>query len=264
MIVHEVVTTEKVAFTYRVAGIGSRFLAWLVDVGILLVLMFVGLCLGIVIDIGRAGLGGVVILSARFVLMFGYFLLFEWLWNGQTLGKYVVGIRVVTWEGTSMSFMQSAIRNILRAADGLPFPFVLYGLGFAVAICNREQRRLGDLAAGTLVVHAERRARPIQALLETSGDADRAWRVQVRQRLNLLERDQKQTILDLCLRRDQLRLSERARLFRATAQYFQDELGLAPEQYQSDEKFVLALGSEIGALGERRGVSPPVAGQPAG
>jgi uncharacterized RDD family membrane protein YckC len=259
MILHEVLTTEKVPFTYRVAGVGSRFLAWLVDVGLLLVLMFLGLCLGLVVDIGRAGLGGAVILSVRFAVLFGYFILFEWLWSGQTLGKYVVGIRVVTGQGTSVSFLQSAARNILRVADGLPVPFVLYTLGFAVAVCNREQRRLGDLAAGTLVVHAERRARPIQSLQETSGETDRAWRVQVRQRLNQLGRDQKQTILDLCLRRDQLRLSERARLFRATAQYFQDELGLAPKQYQSDEKFVLALAAEIGTRGAEPAALIPIA-----
>jgi uncharacterized RDD family membrane protein YckC len=246
MILHEVLTTERVAFTYRVAGIGSRFLAWLVDAALLMVILFIGSCLGGVVEIGRGGLGGAVSLVTGFAVLFVYPIFFEWLWNGQTPGKHLLGIRVVTWQGTGMSFMQSALRNILRAADGLPIPFVLYTLGLAVALCNREQRRLGDLAAGTFVVHAERRARPIQALREASGEADRAWRAQVRQRLNQLERDQKQTILDLSLRRDQLRLSERARLFRATAQYFQDELGLAPEQYQSDEKFVLALAAEIG------------------
>jgi uncharacterized RDD family membrane protein YckC len=248
MILHEVLTTEKVPFTYRVAGMGSRFLAWLVDFGLILVLLFMGACLGLVAEIGRSGMGVAIMMVSSFAVQFAYFLLFEWLWHGQTPGKNLLGIRVVTWQGTSMSFMQSTLRNILRFVDGLPLPLpVLYTLGFAVAACSWEHRRLGDLAAGTLVVHVERRARPIQALHGGGSEADRAWRAQARQRLNQLERAQKQTVLDLCLRRDQLRVAERARLFQATSGFFQERLGLLPEKYQSDEKFVLALAGEIGA-----------------
>lgn len=247
MILHQVVTTEKVPFTYRVAGIGARFLAWLVDLGLLVVILFIGVFLGIVVEIGRAGMGGAVVLAVAFAAQVCYFLLFEWAWQGLTPGKYVIGIRVVTWNGTSMSFLQSAGRNILRFADGLPLPLpLLYTLGVAVASYNREHRRLGDLAAGTLVVHVDRRHRPIQALQESGNEADRAWRQQARQRLAQLDRDQKQTLLDLALRRDQLRLAERARMFRAAALYFRNEAGLSPERYQSDEKFILALAAEIG------------------
>jgi uncharacterized RDD family membrane protein YckC len=250
VILHQVITTEKVPFTYRVAGIGARFLAWLVDAGLLVVILFIGAYLAMVVEIGRAGLGGAVFLAAFFVTQVCYFLFFEWAWHGQTPGKHLMGIRVVTWNGTSMSFLQSAGRNILRFADGLPFPLpLLYTLGVGVAACNREHRRLGDLAAGTLVVHVERRPRPIQALQESRGEADRAWRQQARQRLAQLNRDQKQTLLDLVLRRDQLRVAERARMFRAAAQYFRHEAGLSPERYQSDEKFILALEAEIGTRG---------------
>jgi len=252
MILHQVVTTEKVPFTYRVAGIGARFLAWLVDAGLLVVILFIGAYLASVVELGRSGSGLGVFLAVLFGAQCVYFLFFEWLWNGQTPGKYAMGIRVVTWQGTGVSFLQSASRNLLRLADGMPlviqtlFLPVLYLLGTAVAACNREHRRLGDLAAGTLVVHVEHRLRPIQALQESRGQADRAWRQVARQRLAQLDRDQKQTLLDLVLRRDQLRLEERARIFRAAALYFRREAGLAPEQYQSDEKFVLALAGEIG------------------
>jgi uncharacterized RDD family membrane protein YckC len=246
MILHQVITTEKVPFSYRVAGMGSRLLAWLVDAGLLIVLWFAGVFLAVAAEIGRAGMGAAIYAMWLFALMWGYFLLFEWLWHGQTPGKRALGIRVITWEGTSLSFLQSAGRNILRFVDGLPLPFVLYGLGFAVAACNREQRRLGDLLAGTLVVHIDLKAKPIRVFQEGGGEADRVWRAQVRQRLSQLDREQKQAILDLCLRRDQLRVSDRAKLFRATAEYFQDRLSLAPEAYQSDEKFVLLLAAEIG------------------
>ena len=68
----------------------------------------------------------------------------------------------------------------------------------------------------------------------------------IRQRLAQLEREQKQTLLDLSLRRNQLSVPDRARLFRAAAEFLQERLDLAPEQYVSDEKFVLQLAAMLG------------------
>lgn len=252
MIRHEVLTTEKVPFSYRVAGLGSRFLAWLIDALALLVLGSMGLCLGGVIMIGRPGLGMAVFIIGQFVVMWGYFLCFEWLWHGQTLGKYVLGIRVIQWRGTAITFFQSAVRNLLRVADSLPIPLPLGPglLGFAVAACNREQRRLGDLAADTLVVHVERNVKPILALHDARTEADRQRLALLRQRLGQLDREQKQTLLDLCLRRDQLHVLERARLFQAAAHFVEKRLELAPDEYESAEKFVLQMAA---VLGERPG-----------
>jgi uncharacterized RDD family membrane protein YckC len=250
MLRHEVVTTEKVPFTYRVAGMGSRFLAWLVDALIWVGLAGIGVGLMTALEIGRGGVGAAVLFVWMFVLRWGYFLTFEWLWQGQTPGKRLVGIRVIDWGGTAVSFEQSAVRNIVRLVDGLPF----YGVGFVVAAGNRQHRRLGDLAAGTLVVHVERGARPVTALAEPRTEADRARLALLRQRLDRLDREQKQALLDLCLRREQLRVAERARLFRAAAQFVQGRLDLAPGEYESDEKFVVQL---AGVLGERRGGESP-------
>ncbi|MBY0524588.1 MAG: RDD family protein [Gemmataceae bacterium] len=254
MILHEVVTTEKVPFTYRVAGIGSRFLAWLVDAGIILLFGFVGMMVANVLEGGREGLGIAVFLLAVFVLRWGYFLCFEWLWQGQTPGKRIVGIRVIQWRGTGISFYQSAARNFVRMIDGLPLVFLpgFFGflamltcppglLGFLVAIGNEKQRRLGDWAAGTLVVHVERQAKPIQALHDGITESGPLSEVVVRQRLGQLTRPQKQTLLDLCLRRDQLRVSDRAQLFHATADYLKARFDLTPREHQSDEKFVVYL-----------------------
>jgi len=249
---HQVVTTEKVPFSYRVAGLGSRFLAWLVDLFVLLGLDLMGGMIASVLIIGRPGLGMAVMIVWQFVLMWGYFLFFEWLWHGQTPGKALVGIRVIQWRGTGMNFYQSAIRNLLRVVDSLPAPVPLGPglLGFAVAACNRGHRRLGDLAANTLVVHVERNVRPVLSLAEARGEADRQRLTLLRQRLSQLDREQKQTLLDLCLRRDQLRVLERARLFRATAHFFEQRLKLAPDEHESAEKFVLQMAA---VLSERPG-----------
>jgi uncharacterized RDD family membrane protein YckC len=245
---HEVITTEKVPFRYRVAGLGSRFLAWLVDLLVLIGLDFVGAIVGSVLVAGRPGLGRALFILWNFVVLWGYFLLFEWLWHGQTPGKALLGIRVIQWRGTAMNFFQAAVRNLLRVVDSLPVPLPLGpGLvGFVVAACNREHRRLGDLAADTLVVHVERRASSILALADGRGEVDRSRLALLRQRLSQLDREQKQTLLDLCLRRDQLRVVERARLFEAAARFFQQRLGLAPDEHESAEKFVLQMAAALG------------------
>jgi uncharacterized RDD family membrane protein YckC len=248
MIRHEVLTTEKVPFRYRVAGPGARFLAWLIDAAILAGLFLAGVLMGTALEAGREGLGMALMALWVFGLQWGYFLLFEWLWQGQTLGKFLIGLRVIDSGGRSIGFLQSAIRNVLRVVDALPVPMPLWcGLaGFAVAACNRESRRLGDLAAGTLVVYLERRWRPVRALQEAAEALDRSRLSLLRQRLTSLSREQKESILDLSLRRDQLRWNERARLFQAVANFTQARLELEPEEYESPEKFVLRLGAVLG------------------
>src|SRR5262249_15631061 len=99
------------------------------------------------------------------------------------------------------------------------------------------------LAGDTLVVLVERRTRPLQAA--TGVGDDRGRLALMRQRLAQLDREQKQCLLDLCLRREQVRLAERARLFRAASLYVQGQLGLAPGQCESDEKFVLQLAAAL-------------------
>ena len=240
---HQVVTTEKVPITYRVAGMGSRFLAWLIDLGVIAILFAAGFGLHIPLEMARPGVGNAFLVLWIFALQWGYFLFFEWLWVGQTPGKRLMGLRVLQMNGTSISFLQAAVRNLIRVADALPF---FYAVGFVVAACSRHQRRLGDLAAETLVVYMERKARAVRPLPEGAPPADKALAALVRQRLAQLDRRQQQALLDLCLRRDQLPLRDRARLFQTTADYFERRLSLTRDEYQSDEKFVLQLAALLG------------------
>jgi uncharacterized RDD family membrane protein YckC len=243
---HEVITSEKVPFTYRVAGLGSRFLAGLADMGLLLVLLVMGLLAGSALELARGGLGMAFIALWVFGLIFGYFLLFEWLWLGQTPGKRLLNVRVIQWQGTRPGFAQAAVRNLVRLIDLLPGT---YGVGFLVSACNREGRRLGDLAAGTLVVYQERFRGAVRALHRPLSTSEEARETLLRQRLEQLDRRQKQVLVNLCLRRDQLRIRSRSRLFSAVAEYFKDRLGLTPAEYESDEKFVLHLAALVGGGG---------------
>lgn len=243
MVLHEVLTTEKVPFTYRVAGIGARFLAWLFDAGFIIIIGLIGACAGGVYTMADPGVGGALARLWMFGLMFGYFLFFEWLWHGQTPGKRLLGIRVIQTDGASITFFQSVGRNVIRLIDSLP---IFYGIGFTTMASNTKSRRLGDLAAGTLVVQVERKARPIRAVQEGAREGGAGNEGQIRSRLGVFSREQKQTIIDLCLRRDQLRTSDRARLFHAVAEHLVEEIGLTRGQHQSDEKFVLQVAAVLG------------------
>src|SRR5262249_38206988 len=90
------------------------------------------------------------------------------------------------------------------------------------------------------------KAKPIQALPETSSQANAVRQPIIRQRMAQLEREQKQTLFDLSLRRNQLSVRDRSRLFRAAAEFLQERLDLAPEEYLSDEKFVLQMTAMLG------------------
>lgn len=166
-------TPENIEFAYDIAGIGSRFLAAIVDT---LILVLVQLALGIVMAIilgqadtldGGGAFSSVVVgvwLLLSFFFLWGYYIFFELSWNGQTVGKRAVALRVVREGGRPITFVASAIRNLVRFIDFLPG---FYGLGVVVMFIDGRSRRLGDLAAGTLVVK-ERRAVSLESLTTRS------------------------------------------------------------------------------------------------
>jgi uncharacterized RDD family membrane protein YckC len=239
---HEIITSEKVPFTYEVAGLGSRLLANLTDMALLGLLILIGALAAVVFEAHRAGLGLAVGALWSFALLCSYFVLFEWLWLGQTPGKRLLRIRVIDWRGRGLTLGQAALRNLLRVVDLLPGP---YGVGFLAALTNRENRRLGDLAANSLVVYLETTPRPLPRIIILQTDEDRRQEQQMRLRLDQLTREQKQTMLRLCQRRDQLRLRARAKLFGTLAQYFRSEKGLQPVEFESDERFVSRLAATL-------------------
>jgi len=149
-------TPEQTALDFAVAGIGSRFLAIAYDT---LIQFLVGIIVGIggsMAIIGmttvapRAGIwGGAILVLAYFFLYFGYYPLFEILWNGQTPGKRKAGIRVIKDSGRPLTPAETIGRNLMRIVDWLP---LFYAVGVVSAFLTKGNKRLGDLVVGSLVV----------------------------------------------------------------------------------------------------------------
>lgn len=149
-------TPELVAIQMPLAGIGSRFIALLVDYLIWIPSIFV---LGKVVAALTPSLSAFNHLSAQwafaiyvfllFLFNWGYFTLFEAFWNGRTPGKRVAKIRVIQRSGRAIGLFESMARNFVRYIDQIP---IFYAVGAITMFCTRDHQRLGDLAAGTLVV----------------------------------------------------------------------------------------------------------------
>jgi uncharacterized RDD family membrane protein YckC len=145
-----VATPERVAFDYQVAGLGTRALAQVLDLLILSgVLVGVWLAAIAISAFGQDTLGGLVAIIGSFAIVFGYFWASEAFWSGQTVGKRVFRLRAVGDRGEPLTLAQAGIRNVVRLVDFLPY---FYGVGFVVLFLNGRGKRLGDLAAGTVVV----------------------------------------------------------------------------------------------------------------
>lgn len=149
-------TAEHVGISYRLAGIGNRFLAAFIDLAVLLTLE---VSLALVLSFGLAGLEPVLrtaILAVGLVLLvlvipFAYWVLLETFWNGQTLGKRAVGIRVLREDGSPVGFFAVLARGLLRLLDIVP---LIFPIDVLLMLLSAKGQRLGDLVAGTVVVKA--------------------------------------------------------------------------------------------------------------
>jgi uncharacterized RDD family membrane protein YckC len=146
--IREIETPEGIALRLRAAGALPRSQAWMVDLllrGIVFSMAMIPLSL-----LGVAGNGVAMLLM--FALMWGYSVVCEVWFHGQTLGKRALGLRVVNADGTPVTWMPSVVRNLLRVVDAVPG---VYGVGLASTLIDRHARRLGDIVAGTMVIHVE-------------------------------------------------------------------------------------------------------------
>lgn len=168
----DVRTPESIAFSYELAGLGSRFLALVLDmllqIGVLIALVF-GLSLAVsrIVPAKNAlppdlekiagAVAIAIVVTVVFMLFFGYFIVFETFWNGQTPGKRALGIRVVRDGGYPADFGAALVRNLIRVGE---MAFGFYALSAVSMLVSQENKRLGDIAAGTIVVRDARLAMP--------------------------------------------------------------------------------------------------------
>ena len=162
----DIETPEQVVVSYTIAGIGARAAAAIIDYAIMwgAIIALWLLFLMLAAAIGGGGESSAptsatqssgawamsLIFLATFVLQWGYYVIFEALWDGQTPGKRRLGIRVVQDGGYSVSFSASAVRNITRIIDMQPG--FLYSVGIVSSVLSKSGKRLGDMMAGTFVV----------------------------------------------------------------------------------------------------------------
>lgn len=230
-----VTTPDLVTFSVPIAGLVRRVCAWLIDqLIVLLIKVVVIVYLG-----GSAGLGVAVILVLLLLIDFGYFTFFEWERQGQTPGKKRMGIAVQTVHGGHLNAGDILLRNLLRMVDSLP----MFGLvGGLVAWLDPLHRRLGDLAAGTVVIR-EGKVR-IPEALRRMADRENAFESipGVRDRVNRrVTREERDLLMDLALRRDDLDPLARDALFRKAWGHFAARFDLPELDHLTSEQAVINL-----------------------
>ena len=168
----DIVTPENISFRYRVAGPFRRLPAFFIDVllrfGVWMAIAFILGLLG-AFQFVSGGLGLAMMLILMFVMEWLYGGILETYWNGQTVGKRVMGIRVLSVDGQPINGLQAMMRNILRYADMMPliplsvlteqpspFPIPTFVIGLVAPLLNSRFQRLGDLVCGTMVVIEEK------------------------------------------------------------------------------------------------------------
>lgn len=232
-------TPEQIQFTFHLAGAGARMLAYLIDLSIRLALMSVAYIV-VMMATGWASpeLAIGLMLIIAFAVEWGYHTILEWLWSGYTPGKRALRIRVVRADGVQVDFVRSAMRNLLRAADIFPF---FYAAGLLTMFFTGTQRRLGDLAADTMVVREEpARLRDLPPLPE---DAEVLPAGAVSE-LKLRDRDL--ALIDEFFRRRHLFSRERAEELAAIlVEPARERLGLEPGDPEKLLAAILIAGHEV-------------------
>ena len=239
-------TPEQTALEFPLAGIGSRFLALALDS---LIQWAVGFALFLVGVLSMAGLARIwqasslwtfaLLLLSFFAIYFGYFAVFEAIWNGQTPGKRITRIRVIKDSGQPITAIDSVARNLLRIVDQMPF---FYGVGIVSVLMSRQNKRLGDFVAGTVVVH-EKALEDIHPAWEAAQTA-----AGVAYRSDRLTPEEFALIEMFLSRRNALAPDVRSRMAAQILDRIKGKLTLSADPGMSTEKFLEAIAQERRSL----------------
>jgi uncharacterized RDD family membrane protein YckC len=243
----EVETPDHVVLRYDLAGAGNRGFAAVLDFLLASLIAFTANV--ILSEAGAFGeapfnvVAGLTLIVAL-VLIWAYFILLEWLWNGQTIGKRAYRLRVINEDGSPAQFTAVLIRNLLRLVDFLP---ALYGVGVLAIVLSSKSQRLGDLAAGTYVVRAPRPQVDWFSLRTVTplGDGQTA-------ETRRLPGEAQRVVREFVARESQLAPTERARVAAVIAAklrpYAVDDLG----QQLDDIELIHAIARSLRATAETR------------
>lgn len=238
-------TPEGIVFSMMLAGPVTRFLAYIIDVAVqVIVLMIVSYIAG-ALGVFTTLLGPVfyewvysLVMLAAFAVPILYAMVLEWFWRGQTVGKRLLRLRVVDENGLRLQFTQVAIRNLLRVVDSLP---ALYVVGGIACVVSQKGQRLGDFAANTVVIRTPKIAEPnLDHVLSSKYNSLRDYphiEARLRQRVSP---EEAAIALQAVLRRDELDPEARIKVFEEIAAHFKT-LAIFPEEATfgaADEQFV--------------------------
>jgi len=185
-------TPERVPLAFALASIGNRFLAAAIDHFI----QYTSIATVVWIFVVAAGFGGndqpgivdeiqreapkwliAIMILFMFLLFAGYFIFFEWLWDGQTPGKRLLKLRVIREDGRPITLWEAIARNLLRIFDAVPgFLLPIYSVGLIVIFLSRRDQRVGDIFAGTVVIRERTDEAPTFAETFSNPIADAAFR----------------------------------------------------------------------------------------
>jgi len=231
-------TPEGIVFAYALAGPVTRCLGCAVDLlCVIAAASVLGRLLGIAGFISE-DFAQAIIFLCYFVISVGYGVLLEWAWRGQTIGKRLLRLRVMDASGLRLQFHQVLMRNLLRFVDMLP---AFYLLGGMVSLLSARSQRLGDLAAGTIVVHVPRHTEPdLDQLLAGKFNSLRQFpHLEGRLRQRVVA-EEARLALQALLRRDELEPTARVRLFGELAGHFKQLVTFPLEAVEAmpDEQYV--------------------------
>src|SRR5881275_886411 len=176
-------TPERVPLHFALASIGNRFIACAIDhtiqIVVLIAIVIVFLIISDASDFGRRITNApkwviALLVVVQFIIINGYFAIFEWAWRGQTPGKLIMKLRVIREDGRPISFFEAMIRNLLRVVDIIFPPF--YSIGLISVFASARDQRVGDLVAGTVVVREREAEAPVFAEVFASPVSDAALR----------------------------------------------------------------------------------------
>ena len=230
-------TADSVSFSLQLASPVLRAYALMIDICVLIGLqVLIGTVMQILKVLSFDTFQALHILLS-FGVTLGYYMLLEWSWNGQTIGKRTVGIRVIDVQACRLAGSQVVLRTLFRAVDMIPY---FYFLGTVVAFTNKRFQRLGDLVAGTMVVRTTKTTQPpVQDLPPVKFNSFRKFprfEAQLRRETSPAEGE---CIVHALLRRDELDAEARLSLYQEMADQIRNRLRL-PEGLETigDEPFL--------------------------